>query len=71
MLRNMGPIDRLLRAALLAPLLVIAALAVGATTVAGILLLALAAIMLATAAAGSCPLYRLVGLDTCKRARTH
>lgn len=67
----MGQIDRLVRAALVAPLLVIAAVALGATTVVGIVLLALAAIMLATAAAGSCPLYRLVSLDTRRRAGTH
>jgi hypothetical protein len=68
MIRNMGSTDRLLRAVLVAPALVIVALLVGATTPIGIVALAVAGVMLATAAVGSCPLYRLVGVDTCKTA---
>lgn len=63
MTRNMGRRDRLIRAFLVAPLLVV--VAVGAGSVLGIVLLVLAGVMVATAAIGHCPLYRLVGLSTC------
>ena len=46
--------------------LAIAALAVGAGTTLGIILIVLAAILLVTAAVGFCPLYRLLGLRTNK-----
>lgn len=68
MTRNMGTVDRLLRAVVVAPALLVTALLVGATSVVGIIALAGAAVMLATAATGSCPLYRLVGVDTCGTA---
>jgi hypothetical protein len=70
MTRNMGRWDRLIRAFLVAPLLVAVALGVGIGSLLGIVLLALAAVMVGTAAVGYCPLYRLVGLSTCpvKRA---
>lgn len=71
MLRNMGAGDRLLRAALVAPVLAVVAVIVGATTVVGVVLWAVAAVMLATSALGFCPLYRLVGVDTRRHARTH
>lgn len=70
MTRNMGKWDRLIRGLVVAPLAVIAAFAIGAGTVLGIVLLVVAAIMLATAAVGYCPLYRLVGLSTCPVTRT-
>lgn len=70
MLSNMGKADRVLRGAVIAPLLIVAAVVVGASSVVGIVLLALAAIMLATAAVGSCPLYRLARLSTNKHAQT-
>jgi hypothetical protein len=72
MTRNMGRWDRLIRAFLVAPLLIVAAVAVGAGSILGIVLLVLAGVMLATSAVGYCPLYRLVGLSTCpvKRAVT-
>lgn len=72
MTRNMGKWDRLIRGLVVAPLAAIAAFAVGAGTVLGVVLLVLAAIMALTAVAGSCPLYRLVGLSTCpiNRARS-
>lgn len=66
MTRNMGSIDRLLRAILVAPLLVLTAVLVGTTTVGGIVALVGAVVMLGTAAAGSCPLYMLFGVDTCR-----
>lgn len=71
MTRNMGQIDRMLRAVVAAPLLIIVAVVVGATTLGGILALIGAAVMLATAAMGSCPLYSLFGLDTCPRVGSH
>jgi predicted lysophospholipase L1 biosynthesis ABC-type transport system permease subunit len=64
MIRNMGTADRAIRAVVVAPLLVVAALAAGAGTALGIVLLAFAAVMLLTAATAHCPLYRLVGLST-------
>jgi O-antigen ligase len=70
MTRNMGTWDRLVRGLVVAPLAAVAAFAVGAGTVLGIVLLVIAAIMLVTAAAGYCPLYRLVGLSTCPVSRT-
>ena len=49
---------------LLAVVAGVVALAVGAGTVAGVVLLVVAAVLLVTAAIGFCPLYRLVGLST-------
>ena len=60
---NMASLDRLLRA-IIAGALLITAVALGAGTVAGIVLLALAAILIATAAVGFCPLYKLLHIDT-------
>jgi hypothetical protein len=64
MTKNMNTLDRALRAFVVAPLLVIAALFVGAGTILGVVLLLLAAVMLATAAVGFCPLYALFHLNT-------
>ncbi|HEY4976252.1 MAG TPA: DUF2892 domain-containing protein [Gaiellaceae bacterium] len=61
---NMGSIDRLVRAFVVAPAAIVVAVVVGAGSVAGIILFALAAVMLATSAVGFCPLYKLIGLDT-------
>jgi hypothetical protein len=71
MIRNMAHTDRLIRAAVVAPVLVVAALLTGAATVVGAVLLVAAVVMLATAATGFCPLYRLFGIDTRSRVRTH
>ena len=60
---NTGTLDRLLRT-ILAGALLITAIVLGAGTVAGIVLLALAAIAIATAAVGFCPLYKLLHIDT-------
>jgi hypothetical protein len=67
---NMGSIDRLLRAVVVAPAAVVIAIVVGVGSVAGIVLLALAAVMLATSAVGFCPLYRVLRIDTrsCSRS---
>jgi hypothetical protein len=64
----MNTTDRALRAFLVAPAAIVVAFVVGAGSIAGILLFALAAIMLATSAVGFCPLYKLLHLNT--RGRT-
>jgi len=61
----MGSADRKLRAFVVAPVLVIAGVLVGPAGWLAIVLYALAGVMLATAAVGSCPLYTLFGLRTC------
>lgn len=63
MRRNMGGIDRALRAFVAAPLLVIGGLLTSGALAA--VLFALAAVMLATAAVGFCPLYAPFGFSTC------
>jgi Protein of unknown function (DUF2892) len=68
MSRNMTNSDRALRTFLLAPAAIVVAFVVGAGTIAGIVLFALVAIVLATSAIGFCPLYKLLHLDT--RGRT-
>jgi hypothetical protein len=62
---NMGSADRKLRAFVVAPVLVIASVLVGPAAWLAIVLYALAGVMLATSAAGSCPLYMPFGLRTC------
>jgi hypothetical protein len=64
-MKNVGSTDRTVRFAVAAVALVLALL-VGAGSVGGIVLLAVAAIMAVTGAVGFCPLYRLVGVNTCK-----
>lgn len=64
MTRNMRNLDRGLRAFVVAPAAVIAAVLVGAGTVGGILLFALAGVMLATSAVGFCPLYALLRINS-------
>ncbi len=63
---NMGKADRVIR-----PLLAVAFLALyftgTVTGTLGILLLVLGAIFLVTSLVGSCPLYRLFGINTCAR----
>jgi len=61
---NMGSIDRVLRSFVVAPVAIVVAVVVGAGSVVGIVLLALAAVMLATSAVGFCPLYKALGIDT-------
>lgn len=65
MIRNMGTIDRLVRALLVAPVALAAAFVVGPLTAWGIALVAFAGVMLVTAAIGFCPLYAPFGLRTC------
>ena len=66
MTRNVGPLDRFVRALVIAPIAIVLALVVfGVDTVAGIAALAVAAIMLGTALIRWCPLLRLFGINTC------
>jgi hypothetical protein len=60
---NMSTLDRGLRV-LVAAAAVVAAVVIGAGSVAGIVLFVVAGVMLATSAAGFCPLYALVRFDT-------
>ena len=64
MAKNMSTLDRRLRAFAVAPLLAVAAVVAGAGTIPGILLLALAAVMLGTSTVGFCPLYTLFRFST-------
>jgi hypothetical protein len=64
MTRNMSTLDRRIRGFVVLPLLVIAALIVGAGTIPGIVFLILAAVMLGTSAVGFCPLYTLFHINT-------
>jgi DUF2892 family protein len=64
MSRNMSNLDRALRSFVATPIAIVLAVLVGVGSIGGILLFALAAIMLATGAVGFCPLYRLLHLDT-------
>ena len=65
MKRNVGTLDRVLRVLVVAPLAVIGAVAAGTTTPVGLLLIAVAAIMVVTGLVGFCPLYALFGISTC------
>lgn len=64
MSKNMSKLDRRLRTFLVAPVAIVIAVLVGAGSVVGIVLFAIAAIMLATSAIDFCPLYTLLHLDT-------
>jgi len=55
--QNMGTTDRLVRALLVAPALLVAAAFAGFATVLGVVASVLAVVMLGTAAVGFCPLY--------------
>ena len=63
MTRNMGTLDRGIRAVVGIAAVVLALLA-GATSALGIVLWVVAAIMLLTAAAGYCPIYAALRLST-------
>jgi hypothetical protein len=69
---NLGIIDRLIRAFVLAPVAVVLAALAGWTTGLAIVALVVAGVMLATAALGFCPAYALLGVNTCRtRSRTN
>ena len=65
MIKNMGSLDRKIRSFVVAPVLVIVGLLVGPAGWLAVVLYALAGVMLATAAVGTCPLYMPFGLRTC------
>ena len=67
MKRNMSNLDRIVRVVLGGGFVAVG-LALGG--VAGIVLYLLAAIMLVTAVVSFCPLYKLLGIDTCKLSKT-
>ena len=64
MTKNMGQLDRIIRGFVIAPLLVVVGIVVGVSSVLGLISLVLAAVMLATATVGFCPLYVPLHLHT-------
>lgn len=64
-MRNLAKWDKGIRAFVVAPLAIVLAIVVGPSSIAGIILWAIAGIMLVTAAVGFCPLYSLLGINTC------
>ncbi len=65
--KNMGAADRGFRAFVVAPAAIVAAIALGASSIGGIVLLVVAGVMLVTGATGRCPNYVLLGIDTRSR----
>lgn len=66
MKRNESGLDRIVRLILAVVFFVVAFAIVGPSSIFGIICIVLGAVMLLTAAIGFCPLYRLVGINTCK-----
>jgi len=66
--KNESPVDRVVRAVLGAGLVVASFVTLGVTSAKplGIVAAVIGAVLLFTAATGSCLLYRLVGVDTSK-----
>ena len=64
LVKNMGSLDRALRAFVVAPVAILAAFALGASSIGAIVLFAVAGIALATGAVGRCPSYVPFGIDT-------
>jgi Protein of unknown function (DUF2892) len=72
MKRNMGSVDRLLRAFVVAPVLIVLSVAVfGVGSVLGIVALVVAGVMLVTPAVGFCPAYTPFGISTRGGVSTH
>ena len=71
LVKNMGSLDRALRAFVIAPVAIGVAVTLGASSIGGIVLLVVAGIALTTAATGRCPNYVLFGIDTRGRGRAH
>ncbi|MFN8097164.1 MAG: DUF2892 domain-containing protein [Dermatophilaceae bacterium] len=63
--QNVGSTDKIIRLVLAAAVAVVA-FVTGAGSPLGIVLLIVAAVLAVTAFVGFCPLYRLVGVNTCK-----
>jgi hypothetical protein len=70
LVKNMGSLDRALRAFVVAPAAIVAALALGASSNVGIVLFVVAAVALTTGATGVCPSYVPFGIDTHGRDRS-
>ena len=64
LIKNMGRLDRAVRAFVIAPVAIVAAVALGAASTGGIVLFVLAGIALTTGATGICPSYVPFGIDT-------
>ena len=64
MIRNMGALDRTVRAFAVAPLAIVLAFILGASTAGGVILFAVAGIMFTTAATGFCPNYIWLGISS-------
>lgn len=65
MTTNQASLDRVVRV-VLALAAAVAGFAAGASTVLGIVLLVVAGVLLVTAATGFCPIYRVLGVSTCR-----
>ena len=68
MTRNESTLDRIVRAGL-AVVAVVGALLAGVSSAVGIGALVVGAVLAGTAATGFCPLYRLLGISTCRVRR--
>jgi hypothetical protein len=62
--RNMGTADRVVRL-VLAVAAIVGGIAAGSGSALGIVLFVVAAVFVVTSLVGFCPLYRLVGINTC------
>lgn len=71
MKRNVGTVDRLVRALIVAPVLIVVGFVLGVGSLFGILAFVVAGVMLATAALGFCPGYVPFGLSTRGGVSTH
>jgi hypothetical protein len=69
LIKNMGSLDRALRAFVIAPVAIVAAFALGPASSGGIVFFVLAAIALTTGASGICASYVPFGIDTHSRGR--
>ena len=67
MTRNLGSIERFVRALVVAPVMIVLALVVfGPGSVLGIIAFVIAFAMLATSLISWCPIWRALGLNTCR-----
>lgn len=70
MKKNMGNTDRIIRM-IIAVLVAVLYFTGTLTGTVGIILLVLAGVFVLTSLVGFCPLYTLVGIDTCPRRTRH
>jgi hypothetical protein len=71
LIKNMGGLDRAVRALVVAPAAIVVAFALGASSIGGIVLFVFAGVALATGATGVCPSYVPFGIDTHGHGRAH